>query len=114
MASGKPSPVRRFIRKIAEAGVCQNLADRHLLERFVSVKDEGAFAVLVERHGPRVLGVCQRILGGLHEAEDAFQATFLVLARKARSLSGQDCLGPWLHGVAVRTALKARSAAHKR
>jgi len=69
---------------------------------------------LVERHGPRVLGVCRRILRSSHEADDAFQATFLVLVRKAGSLCRQDLLGPWLYGVAVRTALKARTRAWRR
>src|SRR5262245_22484953 len=114
MASGKPSPVLRFIRKIADAGDAQDPADKDLLERFVSAKDPLAFAVLVGRHGPRVLGVCRRILGDSHEADDAFQAAFLVLVRKAGSLCRQDLLGPWLYGVAVRTALRARTEARKR
>jgi RNA polymerase sigma factor (sigma-70 family) len=114
MARGKPSPVLRFIHQIADAGGSPNLADSDLLQRFVSTRDQGAFAILVGRHGPRVLGVCRRVLGDSHEADDAFQATFLVLVRKAGSLGRLDGLGPWLYGVAVRSALKARTAAWKR
>jgi RNA polymerase sigma factor (sigma-70 family) len=83
-------------------------SDRLLLERFVALSDQAAFAALVARHGPMVLGVCQRILRHRQDAEDAFQATFLVLARRARAVSRPDLLGHWLYGVACRTALKAR------
>jgi RNA polymerase sigma factor (sigma-70 family) len=90
------------------------LADRHLLERFVTARDEEAFAALVRRHGPMVFGACRRLLHDDHEAEDAFQATFLVLAHKARSVGRPESLGPWLHGVAYRTAARARQAARRR
>jgi RNA polymerase sigma factor (sigma-70 family) len=84
--------------------------DAELLERFVRDRDEAAFAALVERHGPMVMGRCRRILGDRHAAEDAFQAAFLVLARKAAGLSRTEALAGWLYGVARRVALKARSA----
>ena len=73
---------------------------------------EAAFAALVARHGPMVLGVCRQLLGDRHLAEDAFQAVFLVLARKARSLRDPDWLGTWLYGVALRTARKAQGPHH--
>jgi RNA polymerase sigma factor (sigma-70 family) len=91
-----------------------DLTDRHLLERFVAARDEAAFAELVRRHGPMVLGVCRRLLADAHEAEDAFQATFLVLVHKAAAISRPELLGPWLHGVAHRIAGRARQAARRR
>jgi RNA polymerase sigma factor (sigma-70 family) len=89
-------------------------ADAVLLDRWVRQRDEQAFASLVARHGPMVLGVCRRILGDAHEAEDALQATFLILARKAASLRRPEALACWLHGVAARLAHKARVAAQRR
>jgi RNA polymerase sigma factor (sigma-70 family) len=84
------------------------------LERFARQQDEAAFAALVRRHGPMVLGVCQRILRDPHDAEDAFQATFLVLVRKTGSLARPELLANWLYGVACRTALSARAEAARR
>src|SRR5262245_13225696 len=81
------------------------LSDGQLLDCFVSAGLEPAFEEIVKRHGPMVLGTCRRILGHLHDAEDAFQAVFLVLARKAGSISRKDLLANWLYGVAHRTAL---------
>jgi RNA polymerase sigma factor (sigma-70 family) len=107
-----PGSLLRFIRRITAPG--DAAADRQLLERFVFGRDESAFTALVERHGPMVLGVCRRVLNNAHDAEDAFQAAFLVLARKAGSLSRPDALGSWLYGVAYRTALEARARAAQR
>jgi RNA polymerase sigma factor (sigma-70 family) len=94
----------RHLRQLAAVQACRALADRDLLERFVTAHDEAAFTALLERHGPMVLGVCRRALPDRHAAEDACQATFLVLARKAASVRTNASLGGWLHGVAARVA----------
>jgi RNA polymerase sigma-70 factor (ECF subfamily) len=83
--------------------------DGQLLERFVAQREEAAFEELVRRHGPMVLGVCRRVLHNEHDSEDAFQASFLVLVRKATSVKPPDLVGNWLYGVAYRTAVRARS-----
>jgi RNA polymerase sigma factor (sigma-70 family) len=107
-------PLARFLHHFATAGAA--LPDAQLLGRFVDHRDEDAFATLVRRHGPMVLAVCRRVLGegDWQAAEDAFQATFLVLAHKSAALRRPQSLGPWLHGVAHRTALKARSNSIRR
>src|SRR5438132_651220 len=102
----------RFLRR--ESGAGQDLPDGALLKRFLDQRDEVAFENLVQRHGPMVLGVCQRVVGDTHAAEDAFQATFFVLARKASSIRNQASLGSWLFGVAQRIAYKARAQAATR
>jgi RND family efflux transporter MFP subunit len=98
----------RFIRSVVGAGGPGDNADELLLHRFAVCHDQAAFAALVARHGPMVLGVCCRALRDAADVEDAFQATFLVLARKARSLARPNLLAHWLHGVARRTAQKAK------
>jgi RNA polymerase sigma factor (sigma-70 family) len=89
-------------------------SDRKLLEQFVNEGDSAAFRGLVVRHGPIVLQMCRGVLHDTHDAEDAFQATFMVLARKARLIKDPDSLGGWLRGVAYRTALRARCRAARR
>jgi RNA polymerase sigma factor (sigma-70 family) len=86
----------------------RSATDEVLLRRFVASNDEAAFRVIAERHGPMVLGVCRRALRCAHDAEDAFQATFLVFSRRASSIRNTASLGSWLHGVAMRVAMKLR------
>src|SRR6059058_5092738 len=90
------------------------LSDGQLLESYVRSREEAAFAALVQRHGPMVWGVCRRVLQSHQDAEDAFQATFLVLVRKAASVVPRDMVANWLYGVAHQTALKARAMKVKR
>ncbi len=107
----------RQLGALFEGGSAAGLSDRQLLERFVAGHDpagEAAFAALVARHGPMVLGICRQLLGDHQHAEDAFQAVFLVLARKARSIREPELLGNWLYGVALRTARKARGRLARR
>jgi RNA polymerase sigma factor (sigma-70 family) len=91
-----------------------SLSDRELLDALVTRRDEAAFETLLRRHGPMVLAVCRRVLRHAHDAEDAFQATFLVLLRKATTIRKREVLGSWLYGVAYRTALKARGMKARR
>src|SRR5262249_8242526 len=91
-----------------------SVEDAQLIDRFVVYHDEVAFEGLLRRHGPMVLGVCRRILGDHHDAEDALQATFLILIRKAASLRRRDLVGNWLYGVAYRTSLKAKTTRARR
>src|SRR3954462_6071220 len=85
------------------------LTDGQLLDSFLAHREESAFEDLVRRHGPMVLGTCRRLLGNAHDAEDAFQATFLVLVRRAGSIGRRASVGSWLHKVACRIALKVKA-----
>jgi RNA polymerase sigma factor (sigma-70 family) len=98
---------------LTPARYVEEVPDALLLDRFVDQWDQAAFGDLVRRHGPMVLGVCRRIIGDPHAAEDAFQATFLLLVRKAGSVRKRGSVGPWLYGVARRVALEARGAASR-
>jgi RNA polymerase sigma factor (sigma-70 family) len=108
------SGVVRQLRRVVLRCEVEGLSDGQLLDCFLAQREEAAFEALVHRHGPMVLGVCRRVLRHTQDAEDAFQATFLVLARKAASVSPRERVGPWLHGVACRTAFKARAVAARR
>jgi RNA polymerase sigma factor (sigma-70 family) len=114
MAANRIARLVRFCRRALSPQQADESTDAHLLELFIQQKDETAFEELVRRHGPMVLGVCLRVLGNLHDAEDAFQAVFLVLARKPASIRPRAMIGNWLHGVAFRTALEARKNAARR
>jgi RNA polymerase sigma factor (sigma-70 family) len=115
MPRGSFHAILDYVRRIAHpSGGGPDESDSQLLRRFTDAGDQAAFATLVRRHGPMVWGVCTRALPIAQDAEDAFQATFLVLVRKARSLSQPEQLSPWLYGVARRTALKARAEATRR
>jgi RNA polymerase sigma factor (sigma-70 family) len=114
MTPGSLSAVLRHLHGLAGADRAQDLTDGDLLEQFHSRREEAAFAVLVRRHGPMVWGVCRRLLHDAHLAEDAFQATFLVLLRRSRAIRKSESLGSWLHGVAYRVAAKARAQAETR
>jgi RNA polymerase sigma factor (sigma-70 family) len=109
----KPSDLPRYIRTLV-GGPGTGVSDVNLLDRFVTSRDEAAFELLVYRHGPLVLGVCRRVLGNAHDAEDAFQATFLTLARKAGSVGQRSSLAGWLHTVAQRIALRLRARRARR
>ncbi|MCI0455814.1 MAG: sigma-70 family RNA polymerase sigma factor [Gemmataceae bacterium] len=115
MANAQLGPVLRHIRKLVAAQQTKERTDVQLLHAFTAHNDHSAFAALMHRHGPLVLGVCRHVLHHVQDAEDAFQATFLVLARKAASIRKGEALVSWLHGVAYRMAMNAkRNAARRR
>jgi RNA polymerase sigma factor (sigma-70 family) len=102
------------IRRLALQGMGERRTDGQLLELFISARDEAAFALLLRRHGAMVWSVCRRVLGNAHDADDAFQATFLVFVRKADSIRPREAVGNWLYGVAYRTALESRGRIARR
>ena len=114
MANARQAVASRHLRMLFEVGTVVGLTDGQLLDRFVTGRDEAAFTALIERHGPMVQRVCGEVLGDYHDAQDAFQATFLVLARRAASIRRRDSLASWLYGVALRVSACARSASARR
>ncbi len=114
MPSADYGPVFRQVNRLFDRGTSAGMDERLLLERFVSRRDEAAFEALVARFGPMVLGVCRRRLADSHDVEDAFQATFLILVRKAATIRDGDHLSNWLYGVAYRVAARAHDHARRR
>src|SRR5437667_903765 len=114
MAMPQLALVLRHIHKLAAGHSSPQRTDRQLLDDFSVRRDEAAFGALVARHGEMVLRVCRRVLHHEQDAEDAFQATFLVLAQNTGSIRKREALAEWLHGVAYRTAMKARRSAARR
>jgi len=114
MAASEMNGVIQHLRRAALLRDGAGLTDGQLLEGYISRRDESALAAIVQRHGPMVWGVCRRVLSNHHDAENAFQATFLVLVRRAASIAAPEVLANWLYGVAHQTALKARGAVARR
>lgn len=114
MATGQVRGVLQHLRRVHLLRDGAGLPDEQLLRDFISRGDDAALAVLVKRHGPMVWGVCRRLLANYHDAEDAFQATFLVFVRKAASIASKELLANWLYGVSFQTARKLRATASKR
>ena len=114
MGRGQFGPVVHQLRHLFEGRSIAGVSEWQLLRRYLEGRDEVAFEAIVARHGPMVLGVCRRVLADAGDVEDAFQATFVVLARKGGTLGESDPVSHWLYGVAYRVALRARSAASRR
>jgi RNA polymerase sigma factor (sigma-70 family) len=114
VATGQSNRVVRYLRGLALGQGCAALTDGQLLEHFLGQRDDASFEALLRRHGPMVLGVCRRVLRNEADAADAFQATFLVLVRKAGSIVPRGMVGNWLYGVAHNTARKAKAMNSKR
>jgi len=114
MATSQMNGVLQHFRRAALLRDRAGLTDGQLLTDYITNQDDAALAALVQRHGPMVWGVCRRVLGNHHDAEDAFQATFLVFVRKSASIASRELLANWLYGVAHQTALKARAIVAKR
>src|SRR5581483_523391 len=114
MTSEQTNNIMHGVRRAALLSDGGELTDGQLLQRFLDQRDEAAFELLLRRHGPLILGVCRRLLGNEADADDAFQAVFVVLVRKAAAFRLRRTIGDWLYGVAYHTALKARAATVKR
>src|SRR4051812_13627689 len=114
MASGQLGAAIRQVGRLFGAGSISGYSEAQLLSRFVHSKDEAAFEALVQRFGPMVLGVCRQSLRDPHAVDDAFQATFLVLVKRAHTIRDSTLLGNWLYGVAVKVAKRSRADARKR
>src|SRR5205085_888059 len=114
MATPPLSRVVSHLRRVALLQGGAGLSDEKLLECFLAHGENAAFEALVRRHGPMVLAVCRRVLHDRHDAEDAFQATFLILIRKAASIGKREFLANWLYRVAHRTALQTHKSTTKR
>src|SRR4051812_45340220 len=113
---GSPDLLNR-LNTLYQVGVVGDLTDGELLHRLLYARGEAAqavFSALVDRHGPMVFQVCRTVLGSHHDAQDAFQATFLVLARKAHSIRRADSVASWLHGIAMRVSARAKANAARR
>jgi RNA polymerase sigma factor (sigma-70 family) len=114
MATGPVNAVLQHLRKLEALQAAGNLSDGQLLRRFAGDRDEAAFNVLLQRHGPMVWSVCQRVLRSAHNSEDVFQATFLALAKKAASIRKQESIASWLYGVAFRLSRQLRAREYRR
>src|ERR1700690_4316754 len=110
MTSEQTNGILREVRRAALLSDPCGLTDGQLLQRFLDRRDEAAFELLLRRHGPMILGVCRRMLRNAADADDAFQAVFVVLVRKAAAFRTRRTIGDWLYGVAYHPALKARAA----
>src|SRR5258706_12025070 len=109
--------VLKHLQTLYSVGAIGGLSDGQLGDHVLNGRDdtaEAAFTILAERHGPMVLRICRQMLGDRHDAEDAFQATFLVLASKAHAIRNRDSVAGWLHGVARRVALRTKADAARR
>ncbi len=114
MTSGEFTRVQASLKHLLTEGTMTGVSESQLLDRFFSQGDEYAFEAILRRHGPMVLAVCRRVLSDPNDVEDAFQATFLILVKKAGSIRNRAVLGTWLHGVARRVAVRAQIDSRRR
>ena len=114
MSQGQLGSLLQHIRRLVGGAAGADAPDAQLLEAFIARREEAAFTSLVQRHGPLVLGVCRRVMADAHEAEDAFQAVFMILAKRAGAVRRPEALASWLYGVAYRVAARARGGRGKR